>query len=154
MSSKPVAIGGASLTGTRDFWTRVSSLLDLKKPVSSELDYFTAVNKGISVKAVDTLKKEGLVAGEITLIIEPRTLSHRRAKHRLLSREESERAGRIGRIFALAESVFGDQAKALRWLRKPQKHFADHAPIAMLSQESGGRIVEEALIQIDEGYIA
>lgn len=137
-----------------DFWRQVSGRLGLKKPVTSEFDFFQAIRQGIGLKAIDSLKKEGLVASEITLIIDPRTLSHRRSKRQHLSPEESERAARMSRMLTHATRVFGSREKALGWLRKPQTRLGALAPMSLLSGESGGRIVEEALIQIDEGYFA
>lgn len=154
MPAKTLPIPAAAYSDSAGFWTRVSARLGLKKPVTSEFAFFQAVHKGISVKAVDVLKNDGLILGEITLIIEPRTLSHRRAKRQNLSLEESERAARVTRMYTLAERVFDDRDKALVWLRKPQKRFGGLTPMSLLSGESGGRIVEEALIQIDEGYFA
>lgn len=144
----------ASISDTTDFWSQVAGRLGLKKPVTSELDFFQAIHHGIGLKAIDNLKSEGLLASEITLIIEPRTLSHRRTKRQHLSPDESERAARISRMLTLAARVFGSRDKALAWLRKPQKRLGGLAPMSLLSGESGGRIVEEALIQIDEGYFA
>ena len=150
-SSPPIA---ASISDTTDFWSQVAGLLGLKKPVTSEFDLFQAIHQGVSLKAIDALKSEGLFASEISLIIEPRTLSHRRTKRQHLSAEESERAARISRMLTLAARVFGSRDKALGWLRSPQKRLRGLAPMSLLSGESGGRIVEEALIQIDEGYFA
>ncbi len=137
-----------------EFWRQVSGRLGLNKPVTTEFDFFQAIHQGIGLKAIDTLKKEGLLASEITLIIEPRTLSHRRSKRQHLSPDESERAARVSRMLTLASGVFGSRDKALDWLRKPQSRFGGMAPMALLSGETGGRIVEEALIQIDQGYFA
>ena len=154
MTVKTLPVAAAAYSDSSGFWARVSTRLGLKKPVTSELAFFQAIHKGISVKAVDVLRNDGLAVGEITLIIEPRTLSHRRAKRQNLSLEESERAARVSRMYTLAERVFGDRDKALAWLRKPQKRFGGLTPMSLLSGESGGRIVEEFLIQIDEGYFA
>lgn len=43
-----------------------------------------------------------------------------------MTQQESDRAVRIGRVLALADSVFGDRAKALSWLRKPKELFDHH----------------------------
>ncbi|MFM9969059.1 MAG: antitoxin Xre/MbcA/ParS toxin-binding domain-containing protein [Burkholderiales bacterium] len=149
----------AQLTTTQqsdiaEFWRQVCGRLGLKNTVTTEFDFFQAIHQGIGLRAIDTLKKEGLLASEIALIIEPRTLSHRRTKRQPLSPEESERAARVSRMLTLATRVFGSRDKALAWLRKPQSRIGGLAPMALLSGESGGRIVEEALIQIDEGYFA
>ena len=149
--SAPMA---AAYTDSTDFWTRVSERLGLAKPATSEFDFLKAVHYGIGLKAIDTLKSEGLGASEITVIIEPRTLSHRRAKRENLSPQESERAARLSRMLTLAERVFGSNDKALTWLRKPQKCLGAAAPMSLLSSEIGARIVEEMLFQIDEGYFA
>jgi len=144
----------AAYSDSTDFWTRVSERLGLKKSVTSEFDFFKVVHSGIGLKAIDTLKSEGLATREITVIIEPRTLSHRRTNRQNLSPEESERAARVVRMLTLAERVFGSHDKALAWLRKPQKRLSGESPMSLLSSETGGRIVEETLIQIDEGYFA
>jgi uncharacterized protein (DUF2384 family) len=48
----------------------------------------------------------------------------------------------------------GDQESALGWLRAPKRRFEDRAPMQMLATEAGGRLVEQMLIQIDEGMFA
>jgi putative toxin-antitoxin system antitoxin component (TIGR02293 family) len=88
------------------------------------------------------------------VIIPPRTLKHRRSRHQTLSKEESERAVRAGRILARAEAVMGDHEAALQWLRTPKRRLEGRTPIQMLSTEPGGRLVEEMLIQTDEGMFA
>ncbi|MBZ5523842.1 MAG: DUF2384 domain-containing protein [Acidobacteriia bacterium] len=97
----------------------------------------------------------GLSRDEVfNIIINPRILKHCTSKRQPLSKEESERAIRAVRILARAQAVMGSQASALSWLRKPRKRFADRPPIEMLSTEPGGRLVEQMLIQIDEGMFA
>ncbi len=49
---------------------------------------------------------------------------------------------------------FGAETAALNWLRAPKRRFEGRSPIQMLSTETGGRLVEEMLIQIDEGMFA
>jgi putative toxin-antitoxin system antitoxin component (TIGR02293 family) len=90
----------------------------------------------------------------VTLIIKPRTLRHRESDGKPLSPAESERILRLVRIISIAESVFGDRHKALRWLRQPKRRLAGRAPIQILSTEPGGRLVEQMLAQIDEGMFA
>lgn len=48
----------------------------------------------------------------------------------------------------------GDPQSALEWLRATKKRFEDRAPVEMLHTETGGRLVEQMLIQIDEGMFA
>ena len=61
---------------------------------------------------------------------------------------------RVARITATAEQVFGEPERAWRWLRKPQQRFDGKAPIDMLTTEAGARLVEEMLVQIDQGIFA
>jgi putative toxin-antitoxin system antitoxin component (TIGR02293 family) len=61
---------------------------------------------------------------------------------------------RAARVLAKAGAVLGEDQSALAWLRSPKKRFEGRSPIAMLATEPGGRLVEEMLIQIDEGMFA
>jgi putative toxin-antitoxin system antitoxin component (TIGR02293 family) len=72
----------------------------------------------------------------------------------LLTHDESDRAVRIARITSQAEEVFGDDAKAARWLRKPKARFEGRVPLELLRTEAGSRIVEEMLLQIDYCFAA
>jgi putative toxin-antitoxin system antitoxin component (TIGR02293 family) len=54
----------------------------------------------------------------------------------------------------LAEEVFGDDAKAARWLRKPKVRFEGRTPMEVLRTEAGVRLVEEMLLQLDYGIFA
>ncbi len=110
------------------------------------------VEAGLPTKIVARLIQRGLSRDEVfRVIINPRTLKHRKSKNQPLSREESERAIRTVRIISRAQSVLGDQKRAFQWLRAPKKRFEGRAPVDMLATEPGGRLVEQMLIQIDEG---
>jgi putative toxin-antitoxin system antitoxin component (TIGR02293 family) len=54
----------------------------------------------------------------------------------------------------LAEKVFGNSAKAHRWLRKAKHSLAGETPLAFLASEHGARIVEEMLRRIEHGIFA
>jgi putative toxin-antitoxin system antitoxin component (TIGR02293 family) len=88
------------------------------------------------------------------LIVPRRTLAHRIAKHQSLSKDESDKAVRVARIASMAEQVFGEPERAWRWLRKPKKQFDSKTPLEMLASEAGARLVEELIIQIDDGMAA
>jgi putative toxin-antitoxin system antitoxin component (TIGR02293 family) len=121
----------------------------------SELQMLRMVEAGLPIKVINRLIQRGLTRDEVfQIVINPRTLKHRRTKSQPLSREESERAVRAVRIISRAHSVFGDPEKAMKWLRTPRKRFEGRAGMEMLTTEPGGRIVEEMLIQIDEGMFA
>lgn len=52
----------------------------------------------------------------------------------------------------MAEMLFGNEAKAKRWLLKPKESLSGSSPITMLSTLPGTRAVEDLLIQVAEGY--
>lgn len=65
--------------------------------------------------------------------------------------EEPDRVLRVIRVLSSAEAVYGSRDRALAWLRKPIARLEDRSPISHLKTDTGSRIVEEVLIQIDEG---
>jgi len=135
-------------------YERIGLKLGVAAP-RSDSDLVTLVEHRLSVQALASLVKHGLAEQEIfSLVLPRRTLTHRRAKHQLLTREESDRVVRLARVTALAEQVFGDDAKAARWLRKAKRRFGSRSPLEMLATETGARLVEEMLYQIDDGVVA
>jgi putative toxin-antitoxin system antitoxin component (TIGR02293 family) len=127
-------------------------LLDAR--VQNESDLAELASARVAVDVIDRLAAQGLKADELSFIIPRRTLTHRRQQHERLSTEESDRAIRLARIVAQATAAFGQPEKAMRWLRNPQKRFAGRSALDMAGTEHGARLVEDALIQIDEGYFA
>jgi putative toxin-antitoxin system antitoxin component (TIGR02293 family) len=89
-----------------------------------------------------------------SFIVPRRTLVHRKTRRESLTHDESDRAVRIARVTSLAEEVFGDDAKASRWLRKAKTRFEGRSPLEMLRTEAGARLVEEMLLQLDYGFAA
>lgn len=67
--------------------------------------------------------------------------------------DEAETAHRIVKITALAQKVLGAE-KATDWLNKPRKVFDGLSAMELIKTESGASLVQEKLIQLDEGYIA
>lgn len=135
-------------------YSRVEALLGVAD-IRSDDDMAFLVENRLPVGVVAALVEHGLGTDEVySLILPQRTLSHRRAKSEPLTAEESDRAMRIARILALADAVFGDHDKALRWLRKPKARFSGRSPVSMLATEAGARLVEELLLQIDYGMAA
>ncbi len=113
------------------------------------------VEGGLPLRVISRLLERGLTRNEVFHIIIPlRTWKHRKSRHQALSKEESERVVRAARILARAQAVLGDQESALDWLRTSRRRFEGRSPLQMLSTESGGRLVEQMLIQIDEGMFA
>jgi putative toxin-antitoxin system antitoxin component (TIGR02293 family) len=85
------------------------------------------------------------------VVIPARTLKHRKARQENLTVDESDKFARLVRIYDETVKVFGTTEKAIRWLTKPKHRFAERTPIQMLRTEIGSRMVEEMLVQIDEG---
>lgn len=118
----------------------------------SEQQIVHLVEAGLPNHVIPRLIDRGLRETEVfRIIVNPRTFKHRKSKNQPLSQEESERAIRTVRIISRAQSILGNQERALQWLRTPKKRFEGRAPMEMLSTEAGGRLVEQMLIQIDEG---
>lgn len=139
---------------SRTLYERIGVKLGVPAPRSAS-DLATLVEHRLSIQSLTSLAKHGLAEQEICILVLPhRTLTHRRAKHQLLTREESDKVVRLARITALAEQVFGDDAKASRWLRKAKRRFGSRSPLEMLATEAGARLVEEMLYQIDDGVVA
>jgi putative toxin-antitoxin system antitoxin component (TIGR02293 family) len=104
---------------------------------------------------VNELAAHGYSEEELSdLVVPKRTLARRRSGNELLTVEETDKALRLKRIAALAEQVFGNRAKAHRWMRKPKRSLSGEAPLAYLASENGARIVEEMLGRIEHGIYA
>jgi putative toxin-antitoxin system antitoxin component (TIGR02293 family) len=130
--------------------SNVFSLVGLK--AASDLELALLPEKGLPLTAVQSLKDQGLTFTEISLIvISPRTLKHRKSRKEKLSSVETDRVLRVARIVDLADRVFGSRMKALLWLRSVDDRLDNRTPMQMLVNESGGRLVECMLWQIDEG---
>ena len=118
----------------------------------SDLELALLPEKGLPLTAVQSLKDQGLTFTEISeIVISPRTLKHRKSRKEKLSSVETDRALRVARIVDLADRVFGTRMKALLWLRSIDDRLDHRTPMQMLVNESGGRLVESMLWQIDEG---
>jgi putative toxin-antitoxin system antitoxin component (TIGR02293 family) len=121
----------------------------------SDRDLARLVEERLPLTTVESLSRHGMSDDEIYNFIVPRrTLVHRKSRREPLTHDESDRAVRLARISSLAEEVFGDDAKASRWLRKVKTRFEGRSPLEMLRTEAGARLVEEMLLQLDYGFAA
>lgn len=121
----------------------------------SDFNLAEVVEQGLPLQSLSLLRERGLTSTEISeIVISPRTLKHRKARNEPLSQEETDRAVRVARIVAMAGEVFGNPEKALLWLRSPDDRLANRTPLNMLHTESGGRLIESMLWQLDEGIYA
>jgi putative toxin-antitoxin system antitoxin component (TIGR02293 family) len=111
------------------------------------------VEQRLEPPVIQRLLDMGLSRDEVhSVIIPARTLQHRRSRRERLTVEESDRVIRALRVVSAAEGVYESRERALQWLRRPNPRLNDRSPISLLKTDTGARIVEELLGQIDEGY--
>ena len=130
---------------------QIGHWLGVRSP-ATEAEVLRIVEGRLSPSVVKRLLTLGLERSEIhDTVIPARTLQHRRSRREKLTLEESDRVLRVVRILSFAESVYGDRARTLSWLRKPHLRLEGRSPLSLAKTDTGSRIVEELLIQIDEG---
>jgi putative toxin-antitoxin system antitoxin component (TIGR02293 family) len=130
---------------------QIGDWLGLQTP-ATETEILRIVEGRLAPSVIKRLLMLGLERSEIDeTVIPSRTLQHRRSRREKLTLEESDRVLRIVRILSSAEAVYGNRARALAWLRKPHSRLDGRSPLSLLKTDTGSRIVEELLIQIDEG---
>ena len=130
---------------------QIGDWLGLQSP-ATEGDILRIVEGRLAPSVIKRLSTLGLERSEIDAVVIPsRTLQHRRSRRQKLTVEESDRVLRVIRVLSLTESIYGSRERALGWLRKPNARLDGRAPLSLLKTDTGSRIVEELLIQIDEG---
>lgn len=116
--------------------------------LSTEADILQLVEARLSSSIIKRLVTLGLERSEIDeTVIQARTLQHRRSWREKFSVEESDR---VLRVVSAAETVHGSRARALAWLRTQHPPLQKRTPLSPLTTDTGSRIVEELLVQIDE----
>src|SRR5580704_15196458 len=130
---------------------QIGDCLGLPSP-AKEGEILRIVEGQLAPSVIKRLAALGLERAEVdTVVIPSRTLQHRRSRREKLTVEESDRVLRVIRVLSLTESIYGSRDRALDWLRKPNARLDGRAPLSLLKTDTGSRIVEEMLIQIDEG---
>ena len=89
-----------------------------------------------------------------SLIIKPRTLSHRRTNGGRLTVDESDRAARVAPGLVLAERTFASREKASRWLHRSLGALGGRTPMESMRTDAGARVVENLLARISWGAAA
>ena len=56
-------------------------------------------------------------------------------------------------VRALADSVFGDEATAQRWLARPNRSLSGQTPLELMNDELGAAVVRDTLQQIAYGIV-
>lgn len=110
------------------------------------------VERQLPASAINRLVALGITRPEVDALVIPlRTLQHRRSRREKLTVEESDRVVRVARLLSQAESVYESRERALQWLRTSHPQLSGRTPLEMLKTDTGSRLVEELLVQIDEG---
>jgi putative toxin-antitoxin system antitoxin component (TIGR02293 family) len=132
---------------------RIGDWLGLQPP-ATEGEILRIVEERLLPSVVRRLNALGLHLSEIDAAIIPfRTLQQRSSRREKLTVEESDRVLRVIRVLSLTESTYGSRERALDWLRKPHPRLDGRTAFSLLNTGTGSRIVEELLIQIDEGML-
>ena len=130
---------------------QIGDWLGVQSP-ATESEILRIVERRLAPSVIKRLATLGLERSEIDeIVIASRTLQHRRSRREKLTMEESDRVLRVIRVLSSAESIYGSRERAMAWLRRPHARLEGRAPLSLLKTDTGSRIVEELLIQIDEG---
>jgi len=128
----------------------------LGRRVETDQDLRHAIRDGFPPAVIaELLRASGLTLKELaeSLDLSPRSLQRRRRSGRL-ARFESDRLYRLARIVALAHHSLGEQQRAARWLKRPNRALGGISPIAALDTELGARQVENVLGRIAYGGVS
>jgi putative toxin-antitoxin system antitoxin component (TIGR02293 family) len=118
----------------------------------TERELLDIIEQQLPASSIKRLLALGITRAEVDAFVIPlRTLQHRRSRHEKLTVEESDRVLRMMRALSQAEEVYGTRERALQWLRLRNSRLSRRTPVELLKTDTGSRIVEELLVQIDEG---
>lgn len=122
--------------------------------LTSKVDIVRVMRTGLPASAYETLGRH--ISFDPAVFGAKATRRRRLTEQASLSLVESERLFRLARILALAEGVFGDEARASRWCNQASDHsLGDQlSPVQMCRTEFGGRILEEHLLRAMYGFTA
>jgi putative toxin-antitoxin system antitoxin component (TIGR02293 family) len=79
---------------------------------------------------------------------------HRQAKTDRLDAATSERLLLLAQLANYGTTVFQDQGKFTRWLRRPLRLLGEQTPLALLDSPTGVQLVEDVLGRIDYGVFS
>jgi putative toxin-antitoxin system antitoxin component (TIGR02293 family) len=122
----------------------------------TERDLIPLIREGYPVVVLSAVVKNmgGLdLVAEITRL-NKRTLQRRleRGARKKLTADESERLTRLARVMAVAESVFGAEDKAKKWLGRDNRVLGQ-PPFSMLDTAVGTDLVMDELGRIAHGIL-
>ncbi|MFL1390911.1 antitoxin Xre/MbcA/ParS toxin-binding domain-containing protein, partial [Pseudomonas tritici] len=132
---------------------RLEALLHIPTDASDQYIH-ELIEAGFSASSVKALCDLGAITPlERDQTIPLEGLKTRLARDQRLTVEESDRLFRIAHIIAMAQTLFGNDEKAKRWLSKSKHRFSGKSPVGVLSTTQGARIIEEMLIRMAEGFV-
>ncbi|MGM9507951.1 type II RES/Xre toxin-antitoxin system antitoxin [Larkinella sp. GY13] len=79
---------------------------------------------------------------------------HRQAKISRLDAATSERLLLLTQLATYGATVFQDQGKFIRWLRRPLRLLAERSPLDLLDSTTGVQLVEDILGRIEYGVFS
>lgn len=131
------------------------------------LELLLGISRNKSDQEIHNLIEAGFMPQRVTSLIElylqivsepdqtsalKKMLRDKTSPFRPMSAYENDKLFRLGHIAALAQVVFGDDTKAMRWLSKPKERLAGWKPYELLSTTPGTNEVERMLIQVTEPF--
>jgi putative toxin-antitoxin system antitoxin component (TIGR02293 family) len=125
----------------------------LGRSFSNDSDMREAIRDGFPPAVVEELMRaSGLTLKELagSLDLSPRSLQRRRRSGQL-ARYESDRLYRLARLLAIASEYLGDQERAQRWFKRPNRALGGVSPVSAIDTEVGARQVENILGRIAYG---
>lgn len=128
----------------------------LGRSLHTPTDLQAAIREGFPQTVVEeVMQAAGLTLKELaaSLDLSARSLQRRRSQGRL-ARYESDRLYRLARIIALAKHYLGDDDRAARWLKRPNRALGGDSPLNLVDTEPGARAVENVLGRIAYGGIS
>jgi putative toxin-antitoxin system antitoxin component (TIGR02293 family) len=123
------------------------------RTVEDSLDVHHMVREGLPFESFESLRSHlDSTQSEMAdlLMISLKTIQ-RRKKEKRLTPEESDRLARVARVLARASVLFGDEQKALLWLRSPLPALGGRPPWDFLDTDIGVERLEDLLGRIAHG---
>jgi putative toxin-antitoxin system antitoxin component (TIGR02293 family) len=150
-SSKPVVPLWTLWKRDRDF-SKVCSLLVDPSPFSES----AAIKRGLPAGTWRALQKIGLTRDEIAAVLgnSAKTIRRKEDSGEALDVAEGDRTMRLLRVITEAAEAFGDTAKALSWMRRPNTALLGKTPLEMIATDAGTALVRRALGVIAYGGVA
>jgi putative toxin-antitoxin system antitoxin component (TIGR02293 family) len=140
----------------RDIAAQLGGERALGRPFRNDRDVDAAIREGFPQKVVtEIMHSADLTLKELAVTLDLSTRSlHRRRREGKLAKYESDRIYRLARVIALAKRYIGDDEKARRWLKRPNRALGGRPPLALIDTEPGSRAVENVLGRIAYGDLS